>query len=68
MASLIYILLIIVASKIVSSYHVEFNYDEHTEVLSIVGLKSNQDFENYGLKCGDYKPRMLEYVRCYLGK
>ena len=69
MASLIYILsLLIVSSKIVVSYHVQCNYDEHTKVLSIVGLKSSEDFENYGIKCGDYNARTLEYVKCYLGK
>ena len=66
MASLIYILLLlIVSSKIVASYHVQCNYDEHTKVLSIVGLKSSEDFhsfENYGIKCGEYDARTLEYA------
>ena len=68
MASIINVLLIIIGSEIVSSYHIECNYDEQRHFLSIVGIKSSQDFEDYGLKCGDYEARTLEYVDCYLGK
>ena len=68
MASLIYLLLIVLVSDIVTSYHIECKYDEESQVLSIVGIKSIQDFQDYGIKCGDYMPRRLEYLECYLGE
>ena len=68
MASLIYLLLIVLVSDIVTSYHIECNYDEKSQVLSIVGINSIQDFQDYGIKCGDYMARTLEYLECYLGE
>ena len=49
-------------------YHVECNFHEETGTLHIVGLRSMQDFENYGEKCGDYDLDVLIYEKCYIGK
>ena len=68
MALFIYFFLFLISnSNFVTSFHVECNYYEETEELIIDGIISNEDFENYGLKCGDHDVRTLKYVNCYLG-
>ena len=37
-------------------------------MLHIVGLRTYEDFINYGIKCGDYDLDILIYEKCYLGK
>ena len=49
-------------------YHVECNFHEETGTLDIVGLRSMEDFEHYGEKCGDYDLDVLIYDKCYIGK
>ena len=49
-------------------YHVQCNYFEDTSTLYIVGLRTYEDFINYGIKCGDYNLEILIYEKCYLGK
>ena len=46
----------------------ECNFYEETKTLYIVGIISNEDFDNYGLKCGDYDLEILVYKDCWLGK
>ena len=36
--------------------------------MNIVGLKSFDDFQNYGIKCGDYHVVALVYEDCYIGQ
>ena len=70
MASLVEILMFLLSMYIVCTdcYHVRCNFYEETRTLYIVGLKSNEDFDNYGLKCGDYDLEILVYKECWLGK
>ena len=49
-------------------YHIKCNFYEETRTLYIVGIISNEDFDNYGLKCEDYDLEIPVYKDCWLGK
>ena len=70
MVSLIEILAFLLSMHIISTdcYHVKCNFYEETRNLYIVGIISNEDFDNCGLKCGDYDLEILVYKDCWLGK
>ena len=69
MAYLVEILFIVsLYQSSIDCYHVECNFYKDTSHLHIVGLRSFEDFKNYGIKCGDYDVVTLVYEDCYLGQ
>ena len=69
MAYLVEILFIVsLYQSSIDCYHVECNFYKDTSHLHIVGLRSFEDFKNYGIKCGDYDIVTLVYEDCYLGQ